>query len=80
MPIPTPQTHSEEQRQAELADRTGNTCTTGQSDLTSRDELEGSVRHFDPKSWETPSSEQGERPLSKEEVDRLYEERMEDDI
>ncbi|EPS33523.1 hypothetical protein POX_a01481 [Penicillium oxalicum] len=77
MPIPT--FDSKPQQQAAEANRAGETCSTGQADLASFAALDGSVSHFDPKFRETPASEQGERPLSKEEIDRLYEERMEDE-
>lgn len=78
MPIPTADYTSKEEQ---LQNAAGSTCSTGQGDLSAFAALGGSVPHLDTGVRDTsaPQNEQGDRPLSKEEADRLYEERMEDE-
>lgn len=78
MPIPTADYTAKEKQ---LQNAAGSTRSTGQADLSSFAALDGSVPHLDTGVRDTsaPQNEQGDRPLSKEEADRLYEERMEDE-
>lgn len=80
MPIPTPDFQAQDnQVQPNSA---GATCSAGQADLTSFAALDGSVPHIDtaaPRDNNAARDDRGDQPLSKEEADRLYEERMEDE-
>jgi hypothetical protein len=79
MPIPTPDFQAQEnQVQPNSA---GAICSTGQADLSSFAALDGSVPHIDTGARDNNPSQndRGDRPLSKEEADQLYEERMEDE-
>lgn len=78
MPIPTADYTSQEKQ---LQNAAGSTCSTGQADLSSFAALDGNAPHLDTgvRDASAPQNEQGDRPLSKEEADRLYEERMEDE-
>ena len=54
--------------------------STGESDISSFAALDGSVHRLDPGVRDDSSqNDRSDRPLSKEEADRLYEERMEDE-
>jgi hypothetical protein len=80
MPIPTPDFQSQEnQVQPNSA---GAICSTGQADLSSFAALDGSAPHLESGASRDNNAlqdDRGDRPLSKEEADRLYEERMEDE-
>ncbi|KAF3388592.1 hypothetical protein F1880_004098 [Penicillium rolfsii] len=80
MPIPTSDFKAQEnQIQPNSA---GAISSTGQADLSSSAALDGSVSSIDSgalRDNHTAQDDQGDRPLSKEEADRLYEERMEDE-
>lgn len=80
MPIPTPDFQSQENHVQ--PNSAGAICSTGQADLSSFTALGGSVPNIDTGASRDSNSAQddrGGRPLSKEEADRLYEERMEDE-
>lgn len=79
MPIPTPDFQSQE-RQAQ-PNSAGATCSIGQADISSFAAVDGSAPHLDTSVRDTSASQndRNDHPLSKEEADRLYEERMEDE-
>jgi sucrose-6-phosphate hydrolase SacC (GH32 family) len=81
MPIPTPDFQSQENQNQPNSD--GAICSTGQADISSFTALDGSVPRIDAGGRDNNASQsqddRADRPLSKEEADRLYEERMEDE-
>ncbi|KAJ5632573.1 hypothetical protein N7490_008912 [Penicillium lividum] len=70
MPIPTADIYDKEQQQI---------AQTQPSSNTSSFENNGSNEYRDESGSSSASSTEGERVLSKEEADRLYEERMEEE-
>jgi hypothetical protein len=79
MPIPTPDFQSQENQVQ--PNNAGAFCSTGQADLNSFAALDGSAPHIESGARDNNASQddRGDQPLSKEEADRLYEERMEDE-
>lgn len=79
MPIPTPDFPPQEKQAQPIS--AGATCSIGQADSTSFAALNDSAPRPDSGVRDTSASQndRGDRPLSKEEADRLYEERMEDE-
>lgn len=78
MPIPSLDYRSKEEQ---VQNATGATSSTGQADISSFAAVQGSAPHLDTGVRDTSASQddRGDRPLSKEEADRLYEELMEDE-
>lgn len=80
MPIPTPDFQTQERQGQPNSTGTGTVCSTDQADISSFAALNGSLPHLDTSIRDDSSqNDRGDRPLSKEEADRLYEERMEDE-